>query len=88
MSRDVEFPGCERQSLSVVPAAVRDDACAADFFQPVLFYEALYGVEGAAHFEGPDALVVLGFEEEVEFRVGGRGAFPGGVEEGGGGLGG
>lgn len=67
MSRYIEFPGCERERLSVVPTTVRHHARAADFFQPVLFYESLYGVEGAADFEGADALVVFGFEEEVEF---------------------
>lgn len=67
MSRYIEFPGCERERLSVVPTAVRHHSCATDFFEAFFFDESLYGVEGAADFEGADALVVFGFEEEVEF---------------------
>ena len=48
--------------------------------------ETLEGVGGAADLEGPDALVVFAFEEEVDLRRSRGLAFEGGADEGGGEL--
>lgn len=64
------------QCLRMVPATMCYYSRAAQVLQTKRRYEPCDGVEGAADFEGADALEVFAFEEQAEFGVGGGLTFP------------